>query len=131
MNMKKNNRGFTLLELMIVVILIGIIAALAVPRFMNTSARSKQSEAQGILKQVYTLERTYFQEHGMYTDDMTALGMELMDHRWYQYTIVANGTTFTATATSPDPGIDDDPTPDIWSIDGDGVIVCVSDDVHN
>lgn len=129
--MMRREKGITLVELMIVVIIIGVIASLAIPRFMNTSARSKQSEAQGILKQIYTLERTYFQEHGAYTDDMVALGMELMVHKWYQYTIVADGITFTATADAPDPGIDDDPTPDTWTIDGTGVVTCVSNDVHN
>lgn len=127
--MMRREKGITLVELMIVVIIIGVIAALVIPRFMNTSARSKQSEAQGILKQIYTLERTYFQEYGVYTDDVNALGMEIMADTWHQYTIEANGITFLATANSPDPGVDDDPTPDTWTVDGTGVIVCVSNDV--
>jgi type IV pilus assembly protein PilE len=127
----RNSKGFTLIELFIVVIIIGVLAALAIPRFMNTTARSKQSEAQGILKQIYTLERTYYQEHDAYTADIAALGIEIMAQTWYTYTIQIQGTNFIATANAADPGIDDDPTPDIWTIDGTGVMVCVSNDVTN
>ena len=56
-----NRKGFTLIELMIVVVIIGILAALAIPRFMKATAKSKQSEAKQILKQVYTMQRAYRQ----------------------------------------------------------------------
>ncbi len=127
----RNSKGFTLIELFIVVIIIGVLAALAIPRFMNTTARSKQSEAQGILKQIYTLERTYYQEYDVYTADIAALGIEIIGQTWYTYTIQIQGTNFIATANAADPGIDDDPTPDTWTIDGTGVMVCVSNDVTN
>jgi prepilin-type N-terminal cleavage/methylation domain-containing protein len=59
-------KGFTLIELMIVVVIIGILAALAIPRFMTATVKSKQSEAKGILKQIYTMERTYRQQNNDY-----------------------------------------------------------------
>ena len=127
----RNSKGFTLIELFIVVIIIGVLAALAIPRFMNTTARSKQAEAQGILKQIYTLERSYYQENDVYTDNITALGIEIMEKTWYTYTVEIQGTNFVATANAVDPGIDDDPTPDTWTIDGTGVMVCISNDVQN
>ncbi len=132
--MRNNSKGVTLIELMIVVIIMGVLASLAIPRFMNTTARAKQSEVRGILKQIYTQERCYYQEFDTYTDDIPTLGIEIvkkMGNSWYNYsiTINGNGTSFTATAHAPDPGIDDDPTPDTWTVDGTGSIVCVSDDV--
>ena len=129
--MLRNSRGITLIELMIVVVIIGIIAALAIPRFMNTTARTKQVEAKGILKQIYTMERSWFQEHGSYTDDIAALGVELMAQRWHEYSIVTNGVSFTATAHAAAPGVDDDPAPDTWIVDSTGEIRAVSDDVKN
>ncbi|MEA3297150.1 MAG: prepilin-type N-terminal cleavage/methylation domain-containing protein, partial [candidate division Zixibacteria bacterium] len=68
-------KGFTLIELMIVVVIIGILAALAIPRFMQATTKSKQSEAKGILKQIYTMERAYRQENNTYaTGDLSPRG---------------------------------------------------------
>ena len=62
----KSQKGFTLIELMIVVVIIGILAALAIPRFMRATTKSKQSEAKQILKQVYTMQQTYKQANDTY-----------------------------------------------------------------
>jgi prepilin-type N-terminal cleavage/methylation domain-containing protein len=136
-----NQKGFTLIELMIVVVIIGILAALAIPRFMKATTKSKQSEAKQVLKQIYTMQRTYRQANDTYwaetAGDASAangnafaeLGVEIMPTARYTYSIDGvTVSTFTATATVSDPGLDDDAAPDVWTINQDGELTCTSDD---
>lgn len=137
MKIRKNNDGFTLIELMIVVVIIGLLTALAIPRFMAVSTKNKQSEAKLILKQIYINQRTYRQAGTGYFNPGAAanagtpatfapIWVDIPATSMYTYTIAANTNDFTATATC---GIlDDDPRVDIWTIDHLGVLTCQSDD---
>jgi len=137
---RKNQKGFTLVELMIVVVIIGILAALAIPRFMRATTKSKQSEAKQILKQIYTMQHAYRQEKDVYwipggpasaaaPTAFATLGVDVGLSARYTYTITstdAGATNFTAVATS---GILDDDLPvDIWQILETGVLSVTSDD---
>jgi type IV pilus assembly protein PilA len=60
--MLKGKKGFTLIELMIVVAIIGILAAIAIPNFLKFQAKSKQSEAKASLGAIYTGQISFFGE---------------------------------------------------------------------
>ena len=66
--LRKLNQGFTLIELMIVVAIIGILAAIAIPNFVKFQCRSKQSEAKGNLKAIYVAEESYRAERDHYVN---------------------------------------------------------------
>jgi len=64
--MLKGKKGFTLIELMIVVAIIGILAAIAIPNFLRFQAKSKQSEAKTNLGGIFTAQTSYFAEHNLF-----------------------------------------------------------------
>ena len=124
-----NRKGFTLIELMIVVVIIGILAALAIPRFMQTTGKAKKSEAKTVLKQLYQLERAYFQEHDAYvaganTAALVASSLSFDDpgaDARYDYSVTVAGATFTATATEIADADGDGTANETLTMDQDGV----------
>lgn len=60
--------GFTLIELMIVVAIIGILAAIAIPNFLKFQLRSKTGEAKTNIAAIRTAEESYFAEYGVFVD---------------------------------------------------------------
>jgi len=85
--MKKLHKGFTLIELMIVVAIIGILAALAIPNFIRFQARSKQSEVKANLKSAFTAEKAYYQEHDEYSSCIKKIGFSPERGNRYRYTL--------------------------------------------
>lgn len=135
----RDSRGFSLLELLIVLVIIGILAGLAIPRYMSSTTKAKQSEAKELLHQIYLMERSYFHNHDRYWIPETgivaskdapfafdSLGVEIMKSARYSYSITGDENGFVATATAA--RLDDDPAIDQWQIDETGELKAVIDD---
>ncbi|HEY4243166.1 MAG TPA: prepilin-type N-terminal cleavage/methylation domain-containing protein [Kofleriaceae bacterium] len=82
---KKFQRGFTLIELMIVVAIIGLLAALAIPGFQRFQARAMQSEVRVNLKSVYKAQKAYFADKQTYDDVFDVIGFEPEMNNRYAY----------------------------------------------
>jgi type IV pilus assembly protein PilE len=72
--LQKRLPAYTLTEILVVLVIIGILVLLALPNLLPLITKAKATEAKVQLEHVYTLERTYFFEKSKYTTDMTALG---------------------------------------------------------
>ncbi|MCP3105090.1 prepilin-type N-terminal cleavage/methylation domain-containing protein [Myxococcus sp. K15C18031901] len=94
----KKKGGFTLIELMIVVAIIGILAAIAIPNFIRFQAKSKQSEAKTNLKAIFTAQKAFFGEKDKYVTDFTVIGFDPEPGNRYNYTI--NGACLTPVAVT-------------------------------
>lgn len=67
---KRYNRGITLIELMIVVVIIGILAGIAYPSYRNYTVQSRRSDAQTILLRVATLQEKFFADCSTYASSL-------------------------------------------------------------
>ena len=113
------------MEVMIVVVIIGILAALAYPNLEKYLKRARQTEAKTNLSAIYTAQKIYFTLH-QYTKDINELDLSLAQGL-YKYTIPeASTSTFKAQAEG---NIDDDAALDTWTIDQDKNLFNTIDDV--
>ena len=118
----RNKKGFTLIELMIVVAIIAILAAIAIPNFLKFQAKSKQSEARTLLTGVYEAEMGFFSTQNYFSATTTIIGFEPASPPKYYLrypgfnagvgNLVADAVThFTGTASG---NIDRDDYRDVW-----------------
>ncbi|MEN6458371.1 MAG: prepilin-type N-terminal cleavage/methylation domain-containing protein [Thermoguttaceae bacterium] len=103
---RRSARGFTLVELMIVLTVISIMAAMCIPTFQRAVEQSRADIAAANLRAVWAAERLYWLEYRAYTDQFDALrAMGALDQAFptvgnYGYALSSDGSTFTATATT-------------------------------
>jgi type IV pilus assembly protein PilA len=98
---RNSESGFTLIELMIVIAIIGILAAIAIPNFVSYRQRAYNSSTLADLKNAMTTQEAYFVDHATYTTSMallTAAGYSASKDVTVTITS-ASQTAYTMTAT--------------------------------
>lgn len=131
---RKSKKGFTLIELMIVVAIIGILAAIAIPNFLRFQLKSKSSEGKVNIAAIRTAEESYLAEFGSYvaagatptvasigtaktaftgggSAAFNTLGWSPEGQVFFAYEVAASGSAYTITAAA---NIDGDATNQVW-----------------
>jgi type IV pilus assembly protein PilE len=126
--------GYSLTELMIVLVVIGILALIALPNFMNVTTKAKMTEAKTQLKHLHTLQTAHYYERDVYADRLAALGFEQTPlvtdggTARYEIQIAESGQSgYRAIATSV-VDYDNDGTFNVWKVDESGKIQQVTPD---
>ncbi|MEE1945901.1 type II secretion system protein [Pedobacter sp. KR3-3] len=125
--LRKKVKAYTLTEILVVLVIIGILVLLALPNLMPLITKAKTTEAKLQLEHLAKLEQSYFYEHSRYTTDLAELGFiqeklstDGKDGKAnYKIEIVsANNNSFVAKATAV-ADFDGDGTFNVWQIDQD------------
>ena len=101
----KKARAFTLTEMVIVVVLVGILASMALPRYIRVVEKGRTAEARHVLGLIRDAEIAYYLEFDAYVNSLGPLGMLLPNtsacnaNYYFYYTIAGAPGTFRVTAT--------------------------------
>ena len=103
-SLMKKDKGFTLVELMVVIVIVGILAAVAIPKFMDASHKAKASEFPTQLTAIYTGQQAYSAETGSFASTLSTLkdlaGVDVdATSKWFTYALAGSASLFTGTAT--------------------------------
>lgn len=106
---KSQQKGFTLIELMIVIVIVGILASIAIPAYQESVKNSKRADAQGMLMNAANAMERFFTSNSNYTgasagsngipDKSPATGVAI-----YDISVTSTATTYVLTATPVTPG---------------------------
>lgn len=151
-----HRRGFSLIELLVVLAIIAFLSVISIPSFTKFLAKSKRSEAYMTLRSLYLAEKSYQMEHGNYTKNIMGSGKDSLGWKpegqlLYTYGFPGSeGTTFVMGSlktpgsalkgtTISDKGfviaaagdIDSDGTHDVITIDQNGKVEVIVDDLQD
>lgn len=123
MKTKYSLKGFTLAELLVVLVILGILILIALPKLMPLISEAKSLEAQKGLEAIHMFEKTYFMKHSKYSSDFKEIRFEENKttaeggNANYKFEILqASSNSFKAKATAIS-DFDGDGTINVWVID--------------
>lgn len=140
-------KGFTLIELMIAVAIIGILAAIAIPSYLNFQAKTKRTEVKTNLGAIHGAQVSYYSENNIFSNDFNQIRwVPVGSNYYYSYSVdTAKTQIFGKGDPVPagvNPGadnisfsaygwgnIDNDSILDIWKIDASKTFTTPSDDL--
>ena len=142
----QKNKGFSLIELMIVVSIIAIIAAIAIPNFLSFVSKTRRAEVKSNLSGIYKAEASYFGEKDTFSPSFMEIRWVPVGVAYYTYTLgaeewgmdnTANPKPASVVPVAADNGflafgwgnIDNDSDVDVWSINDLNIVVNVESDV--
>lgn len=90
---KRGQKGFTLVELAIVIVIIGVLASFGVPRFRDAVERSKAGESLNYLSAVRAAQERYHAREGTYAGELTDLDVSIPAPKYFSVGTIAAGST--------------------------------------
>lgn len=114
--MRRNSRGITLIELMIVVVIVGILASVAIPSYRRYTLRAQRADATAALLRIAAAQEKFYLQNNTYTSNLGSSGLRISDaspatseRGYYTLTVAAPSggtltTGFVATATAVSTG---------------------------
>lgn len=100
MRFRKQRGGFTLLELIIVIIVIGILASIALPRYIRIAEKGRTSEAKSLLSTLRSAQLRYAAQFSVYTNNISFLDVPISTQKYFNCTAVAGSTNLADNAAS-------------------------------
>jgi type IV pilus assembly protein PilA len=100
---QSRQRGFTLIELMIVIVILGVLSSIALPAFLNQAARARQTKALNAVGAMNRAQHSFFYENARFSNSISELGFaHLNEEGTYLYEVQGNQQATTIVAKPTD-----------------------------
>jgi prepilin-type N-terminal cleavage/methylation domain-containing protein len=114
---RSTNRGFTLVELTIVLLLIGILASIAIYTYRMMINKARMTQAKTVLSHLAKTQDIYYSDHDRYTDNVVLLDFDPVKYPYYNVSVVLDNDAKNFLGIATGVGI---MTGDYWTITKDG-----------